>query len=258
MFASLFCILSANRFITPAGIFALGLWAAHSLAAEPVAPLQPQPVAELSPEVQAAQLDQKLDLVYARYGERAMHLDLVRPKGATGPLPVIMLIHGGGWVNGNKTNDHKMAQQLALRGYATASIEYRLADEAKYPAAIQDCTAAVRWLRGHAAEYGLEPNKIGAVGFSAGAHLVGLMSAAPQVKEFQADSGNDDLGKISCEIQAAVPIAGPYELATGPIANLSRTKPDFCAYHRACFAPLYLQCSCWASLPLRRTDPANT
>ena len=94
-----------------------------------------------------------------------------------------------------------LAQSLALRGYVTAAIEYRLADEAKFPAAVQDCHAAVRWLRANAKEHDIDPDQIGAVGGSAGGHLVGLVAAAPDVKELQGEGGN---ASHSSQLQAAV------------------------------------------------------
>lgn len=163
------------------------------------------------------------DQVYASYDSRTMHLDLFVPNAGTKPRPALVVVHGGGWVKGDKTKFHAMAQALALRGYVTAAIEYRLAGEAKYPAAIHDCRAAVRWLRANAEKYAIDPNRIGAVGGSAGGHLVGLMAAAPQTERFEGSGGNPDQ---SSGIQAAIVLAGPWELASGPVAEKSRQQPQ--------------------------------
>jgi acetyl esterase/lipase len=168
-------------------------------------------------------LVEHLDLPYAQYGDRTLKLDLFRLKQSATSLPGVVIVHGGGWINGDKTKFRALAQRLAERGYVTAAIEYRLAGEAKFPAAIHDCNAAVRWLRANAKSYGIDPAHIGAVGGSAGGHLVGLMAAAPQLAELQGDGGN---AGVSSQLQAAVVMAGPLELATGPVAERSRKQPE--------------------------------
>ena len=105
-----------------------------------------------SPEVlQAAERSREteshLDLVYAERGERKMHLDLFVPVGKAEPRPAILVVHGGGWLKGDKEKFRPLAQALAQRGYVTAAVEYRLGGEAKFPAAIHDCNTATRWLR---------------------------------------------------------------------------------------------------------------
>ncbi len=97
------------------------------------------------------------DLEYANAGGKSLKLDLYRPQKSTGRLPVVMWVHGGGWKNGSK--NRCPATWLVDHGYAVASINYRLTDEAQWPAQIEDCRAAVRWLRTHAAEYTLELHK---------------------------------------------------------------------------------------------------
>ncbi len=172
-------------------------------------------------------VEQHLDLVYARYGTREMHLDLFAPKGAKaakGALPALVVVHGGGWVHGNKTGFHALAQAFAGRGYVTAVIEYRLAGEAKFPAAIHDCNAAVRWLRANAQAYHIDPDRIGAIGGSAGGHLVGLMAAGTHVKKLAGEAGPQEQ---SHALQAGAVLAGPFDLTSERIAELSRTKADF-------------------------------
>ena len=163
------------------------------------------------------------DLVYARYGDREMALDLFEPP-ATGRLrPGILVVHGGGWLKGDKRKFHALAKALALRGYVAAAVGYRLGGEARFPAAIHDCNAATRWLRANAGRFGVDPKRLGAVGGSAGGHLVGLMAAAPHVKALQGDGGHSDR---SSGLQAAVVLAGPMQLTTGPVARKSREQPD--------------------------------
>ena len=170
-----------------------------------------------------ADITAELDVVYARYGKRELHLDLFRQKTVRQPMPTLVVVHGGGWLKGEKTKFRALAIQLAKRGYVTAAIEYRLGGEALFPAAIHDCNAAVRFLRAHADKYLLDPKRIGAIGGSAGGHLVGLMATASHVAEFQGQGGNPE---HSSRIQAAIVLAGPLELATGSVAEKSRKDPQ--------------------------------
>jgi len=182
-----------------------------------------KPVANNRPSTEIpASITAELDQVYASYGKRRLHLDLFRLRVAQQPMPTLVVVHGGGWLNGDKTKFRALALQLARLGYVTAAIEYRLGGEAHFPAAIHDCNAAVRFLRANADKYHIDPQRIGAVGGSAGGHLVGLMATAPHVKEFQGTGGNP---QQSSQLQAAVVLAGPLELATGPVAEKSRKDP---------------------------------
>jgi acetyl esterase/lipase len=125
-----------------------------------------------------------------------MQLDLYRPHDATGPLPVIVWIYGGGWLYGDK--DPCLIARFALRGYAIASIQYRLSGEAPWPAQIHDCKAAVRWLRAHAAEHGLDPERIGVWGASAGGHLACLLGDA-QDPAIEGDEGETGVSsRVAC------------------------------------------------------------
>jgi gluconolactonase len=122
------------------------------------------------------------DVVYSRIGSREMHLDLFLPKEGSGPFPAVVYIHGGGWVNGSKAAFQRQAAYMATKGFAGACIEYRLSGEAKYPAAIDDAEAAVRWMRAHAQQNRVDPNRIGAAGGSAGGHLVALLGVKGEVQ----------------------------------------------------------------------------
>ena len=131
------------------------------------------------------------DLVYASPGGRALHLDLLKPEGAKEPLPVVMHIHGGGWFEGGR--GWEPIRTLAAQGFAVADVEYRLTDEAKWPAQIEDVVAAVHWIKAHAGEHGLDAGRVGAWGHSAGGHLVALLGAHKEVRAVAALSPPTDL-----------------------------------------------------------------
>ena len=148
------------------------------------------------------------NLEYARVGEKSLLLDLYLPEKASGPLPVIMWVHGGGWRGGSK--ERCPAIPVTEHGYAVASINYRLSHEATFPAQIHDCKAAVRWLRANAEKYGLDPKRIGAWGASAGGHLVAMLGTAGDVKDLEGQEGNL---KYSSRVQAVCDFFGPADLA---------------------------------------------
>lgn len=157
------------------------------------------------PKATLDQLDEHLDVTFAAYGDRTLQLDVFRPKNAPDKLPAIVCIHGGGWRKGAKIHHRKVAQALAAKGYVTASIDYRLSGEAIFPAHIHDCKAAVRFLRANAKKYGIDADKIGAIGHSAGGHLAALLATSGGVKELEGDGGH---AGFSSTIQAVVPMGG--------------------------------------------------
>lgn len=149
------------------------------------------------------------DLEYIPGGHERNRLDLYLPEKAARPLPVILFVHGGGWQRGDKTNTP--ARVFATRGFAVAAMNYRFSQHATFPAQIQDCKAAVRWLRANAKKYSLDADHIGAWGGSAGGHLVALLGTTAGVKEFEGPGGNLDQ---SSAVQAVVDWYGPTDFLT--------------------------------------------
>lgn len=145
------------------------------------------------------------DLAYVENGHARQKLDLYLPEKSEGPLPVIVWIHGGGWAAGSKEQCPALRQGFVERGYAVASIGYRLSGHAPFPAQIEDCKAAIRWLRAHAREYQLDPARFGAWGSSAGGHLVALVGTSGGVKEFEVGAHAD----ASSAVQAVCDFFGP-------------------------------------------------
>jgi acetyl esterase/lipase len=171
-------------------------------------PANPAPVPPPPPEG----IEVLHDVVIGQGGGRDLHAEVAYPKDATGPLPAVIYIHGGGWVGGS----HRQAPiyVLAKAGYFAASIEYRFSSEAKWPAQIQDCKLGVRWLRANAAKYNIDPNKIGVWGASAGGHLVTCLGTMADVKEYEGDGGYPG---VSSAVQAVVDFYGPTDFITPQI-----------------------------------------
>lgn len=150
------------------------------------------------------------DLAYIPNGDPAQKLDLYLPaRPADQPLPLIVHIHGGGWRGGNKFPCP--VSSMVLKGYVVASIEYRFSQKAVFPVQIQDCQAALRWLRAHSKEYNLDPNRVGVIGASAGGHLSALVGTAGGKKAFAPIGGHEDQ---SDRVQAVCDIYGPADFTT--------------------------------------------
>jgi len=145
------------------------------------AALEPQPSVSL-PLFPTDVLGYK-DLAYIPKGHVRQNLDLYIPKKSNGPLPLIVWIHGGGWKYGSK--DPCPILGWSRKGYVVASINYRLGQDAKFPAQIKDCKAAICWLRSHAKEYKIDPDRVVAWGESAGGHLASLVGTAGDVPEWE-------------------------------------------------------------------------
>ncbi len=173
------------------------------------------------PRETLGQLSERLDVTYARYGDRTLEMDIFRPKEVWGDLPAIVCIHGGGWQKGSKINHRNVAQALAARGFVTASISYRLSGEAQFPAQIQDCKAAVRFLRANAKSYGIDSDKIGVIGLSAGGHLAALLGTSGGVQELEGDGGN---AEFSSTVQAAVPMGAQTDFLSERNRKISAEK----------------------------------
>lgn len=145
-----------------------------------------------------------LDLAYVVDGHPRQKLDLFVPEKATGPLPLVIWIHGGGFWAGSKDNATPLP--LTAKGFAVASVDYRLSQHASFPAQIEDCKAAVRWLRANSQTYNLDTEHFGAWGSSAGGHLVALLGTSGDVKDLEGQGGHLDQ---TSRVQAVVDWFGP-------------------------------------------------
>jgi acetyl esterase/lipase len=146
------------------------------------------------------------DQTYAQYGSRCLKLDMYLPalQAARG-VPVVVLVHGGGWSSGYRSEFVPMAVRLAQRGYAAVTISYRLSGEAAYPAAIHDARAAVRWVREHAKQYHLDPQRIALAGGSAGGQIASLAGVTGHLDQFDPGAASSS---VSSAVQAIVNIDG--------------------------------------------------
>jgi len=150
-----------------------------------------------------------LDVVYAKAGDRELKLDLAVPTDGDGPFPCVVCLHGGGWRLGNKRDVRGWTEFLAGRGYVAASVGYRLAPGATFPAQIEDVKTAVRFLRTNAEKYHIDKDRFGALGWSAGGHLACLLGLTDEACGFE---GTECPGQSS-RVQAVVDFFGPTDLS---------------------------------------------
>ena len=160
-------------------------------------------------------------LTYGKGGDTNLLLDLAMPAQGDGPFPAVVCIHGGGWRGGKRQDLSQIMKTLASRGFVAATISYRLAPEAKFPAAVEDCKAAVRWLRANATKYKIDKDHIGAVGFSAGGHLVCMLGVTSKEDNLEGSGGSPGQ---SSSVQAVVDFFGPTDLASADWSEDVRTR----------------------------------
>ena len=165
------------------------------------------------------------DIVSGKGGDVDLHLDIAYPENATKALPCIVVIHGGGWRGGNFKGHVPQILEFAKRGFVSATIQYRLVPSARWPAQIEDVKCGVRYLRANAEKYHLDPQRVGAVGFSAGAHLSMLLGTMDKQDGLEGSGGNPDQ---SSKVQAVVAFFGPTDLAAKDFpANVNGMLHDF-------------------------------
>jgi triacylglycerol lipase len=197
------------------------------------------------------------DVVYSRAEGVELKLDAFLPR-TEGPHPAVLVIHGGAWRLGSKGQLQVFAIKLAEKGYATFAINYRLAPKHKYPAQIEDCRAAVRWLLENARKHGVDASRVGAFGYSAGGHLAALLGVqgVPDVAADKPDKQPDPrampfrlkavvAGGAPCDLRVFPPASSVLEYwlgstradkpeiydAASPIAHISRAASPIFFFH---------------------------
>jgi len=179
-------------------------WAADQ-AKEKIMPM-PAPKIEMMAIPEGIKVER--DIVYANMSGRELKLDIAYPKEKKGKLPAIINIHGGGWLMGDKNPNEAIVD--AQHGYVGISIQYRKSDVAKFPAAVHDCKTAVRWARANADKYGIDSDRIGVMGGSAGGHLAAIMGVSNKDSFLE---GDGPYKQYSSSVQTAVDQFGPTDFS---------------------------------------------
>lgn len=194
---------------------------------------EPSPTSPAStPQPTATQMSSVSPIPFNRYGETLTNVTYCTPDNtpqtmdvyfpeAGGPWPVLVYVHGGAWMHGDKSEAGMFARLMTSQGYLVVSVNYRLYPDAQFPAMIQDVKCAIRSLRANAAQYNLDPNRIGAVGVSAGGHLVGLLGTTT----IEAGWDVGEYLEQSSRVQAVIAMAGVMDLSRNfPNADIEAMK----------------------------------
>lgn len=155
-------------------------------------------------------IDLQEDVEFGTGGGRALRMHILRPKQPSqSRMPVVVYVHGGWWRAGDRSTGLPRLIPLVERGYFGAAVEYRLTGESRWPAQIEDCKCAIRYLRAHAGQYGIDPQRIGVWGASAGGHLVAMLGSTGSAPELEGTGGWADQ---SSAVQAVCDWFGPTDL----------------------------------------------
>jgi len=185
-----------------------------------------------APKLEAAQDEVKLpdnvamleDVVYGKGGGRDLKLYLFAPKDRKPSHPGIVFVHGGAWRKGSPALYFRQAAYMASKGYVCASIEYRLSGEATFPAAAEDAKCAVRWMRANAKKYRIDPDRIAAVGGSAGGHLAAMLGVMSEEDGLEGTGGH---AGYSSKVNAVVAFYGVFDFLKLGVKNPEGAIPAF-------------------------------
>lgn len=159
------------------------------------------PFIRIVPDSITSDVKEARNLVYCKIGNRDLHIDAFRPtKKQMKATPAILIVHGGGWRSGNRTQHIPLAQHLAALGYACFTVEYRLSTEALYPAAIIDLKSALRWMGTNAEKFNIDTAKFTVMGFSAGGQLAALAGVTSGLPLFNGDCNKTSAGSAKAVI----------------------------------------------------------
>jgi len=175
--------------------------------------LKHYPFIKVVPDSITPAVKEARNLVYCKIGSRDLHLDAFQPaKKQKKATPAILIVHGGGWRSGNRTQHIPLAQHLAALGYTCFTVEYRLSTEALYPAAINDLKSALKWMGANAKKFNIDTSKFTVLGFSAGgqlAALAGVTSTLPIFNDSDCNKGFSGSAKAVIDIDGTLSFVHP-------------------------------------------------
>ncbi len=151
------------------------------------------------------------DITYKNIDDNNLQLDIYKQKGLEGPAPAMIFVHGGSWKKGKRQDYLPYLIDYAKKGYVTITVSYRLSPVAKFPAAAQDVNCGIKWVKEHAMEYGIDPERIALVGGSAGGHLSLLLGYGGDEPVFNQDC---ELSSVSSKVKVVVDFYGPVDMTT--------------------------------------------
>ena len=174
-----------------------------------------------------AQISMEENVVIHTVAGRALHVDVFRPTNTSGPVQGLLFLPGGGWQTANRAPlKERYGMRMAQRGYVCVTGEYRVMDEAPWPAQIQDVKAMIRWMRANSERLGIDPAAIVVGGKSAGGHLALLAAGTRGIDEFEGDGGYSTVSSEVAAVIGVAPVADLTEFARRPtMARLFGDNP---------------------------------
>jgi acetyl esterase/lipase len=168
------------------------------------------------------------NVVVHSIGGHEVKVDIFRPESTLGPVQGLLFLPGGGWQTANRAPlKERYGMRMARRGYVCVAGEYRVMDEAPWPAQIQDVKATIRWMRAHSDSLGIDPTAIVVGGKSAGGHLALLAAGTRGIDEFEGDGGNSTVSSDVAAVVGVAPVADLTEFARRPaMAKLFSDNPS--------------------------------
>lgn len=168
------------------------------------------------------EIEEIKNIEYKFIDSLSLQLDIYKRRDLSEPAPVLIFIHGGAWRSGKRSDYLRYLIDYAKKGYVTATISYRLVKQAPFPAAVQDVNCGVKWIKSHAAEYGIDPERMALVGGSAGGHLSLMVGYGGQESLFNQDCDE----QTDSRVKAVIDLYGPVDLTT-PYAIGTYQTQDF-------------------------------
>jgi acetyl esterase/lipase len=159
------------------------------------------------------------EIVYTKAGSSELKLDLMSPTEGEGPFPAVLVIHGGAWRAGNKSDVRPIMPDFVRHGYVAVSPQYRFCPKDTFPAQVHDVKAAVRWIKANAKKYRIDPDRIGAIGFSAGGHLALMLGVTAPSDGLEGESSS---AAADSRVKAVVNFFGPTDLAAKDLPEISQ------------------------------------
>jgi acetyl esterase/lipase len=159
------------------------------------------------------------DVEFGRGGNDRLRLDLARPEKLMRPAPCVVVIHGGAWRGGDRRSHSDLVIKFAQAGYVSATLQYRFCPANPFPAQIEDVKCGVRYLRANAQRYGIDPRRLGAIGFSAGGHLAMMLGVMGPEDGLEGEGGWPE---ENSQVQAVVSFFGPTDLAADDLPPVSQ------------------------------------
>jgi len=178
-----------------------------------------EPARTAPPKAAQSKVTLEQDIVYAKTGSSELKLDMARPAEGTGLSAVVVVIHGGAWRAGNKSDVRSISSEFARRGYVAVAPQYRFCPQDPFPAQVHDVKAAVRWIKSNAKKYRIDPERVGAIGFSAGGHLALMLGLTGPSDGLEGDAS---AGAPDSRVKAVVNYFGPTDLAAQDIPDVSK------------------------------------